>query len=152
MNGTRLPTHVMRLSRLRDGPLRDLLSHAQRLEQIERLLQRFLEPPLGEHCRVANLRQGRLLLQADASAWATRLRFQAPALIDRLRRALPGEPLKSVQVQVCPPATPARQARRASALLSTENAEALRAMAAGIADPGLKAALLRLSTHRRGTG
>lgn len=150
MNRPRLPTQILGYSGLRDSPLHDLLAHARRLEQIQRLLLRLLETPLAQHCRIADLRQGRLLLHADASAWATKMRFQAPSLLERLRRALPGEPILSIQVQVRLPDAPARTGRRAATPMSAANAEALRDMAAGIVDPGLKAALMRLARRGRG--
>lgn len=49
-------------------------AHAQRLLRLQRLLETALPPTLLGHARVANLRQGKLIIHAANSAVAAKLR------------------------------------------------------------------------------
>lgn len=125
--------------------LSDLLRHARRMEHLSALVRRHLGAPLGDHCRAANLREGILLLHADASAWATRLRYELPGLLEFLRQR--GQPeLRSIRVKVAPPDwAPAAAPPLARPRLSAAASELLRGVAGTIQDPGIRDALLRLA-------
>ena len=100
---------------------------------------------LAAHCVAATLEGTELTLLADSPAWATRLRY----LGGDLRRRLRGRwRVEAVTVQVAPPRQPpAASGRRV--VLSATAADAIAEAAAGIADPALRQALLRLSRHGR---
>ena len=66
--------------------IEDLRRHARRLLRLEKAIHGKLPPPLPDHCRVANLHRDELVLQADSPAWASRLRYLAPMLVERLRQ------------------------------------------------------------------
>ena len=53
-------------------------AHAQRLLRLQRLLESVLPPALRAHSRVANLRQGKLVIHAANSAVAAKLRQFGP--------------------------------------------------------------------------
>lgn len=104
---------------------------------------------LRRHVRLATVRDGCLVLQAEGSTWAGQLRFKTPEILAHLR-ALPefGE-VKSVRVRnVVEPrdkpltATPRHMSQAAG--------ETLDAAAACTEDPRLSAALARLARHARG--
>ena len=78
-----------------------LLERATLLSQLEHRLGTLLEPALAEHCRVANLRQNRLILLVPSAAWATRLRMDTPRLIGVLRRSGYAD-LAAIDVRVTP--------------------------------------------------
>lgn len=64
-------------------------SFKEKIDQINALQQRVdasFPAPLHQHCHVANLREGCLILAVDSSAWATQLRFRTPDLLEKLRR------------------------------------------------------------------
>lgn len=127
------------------GPL---VAHSRRIVHIEYLIHRQLEPDLAHHCRVANLRRGVLVIQVDSPAWATRLRYRLPAL-QAVLAALPElQPLETIRLKVAPQGVPAAPVRPTPAVLPDAAAVALGQTAAGIDDPDLKAALLRLARHR----
>lgn len=65
--------------------LSPIFAQLQQLEQLNNLLQDFLESELKPHSRVANLRDGCLVIQVDNSAWATRLRYALPHLLQQFR-------------------------------------------------------------------
>lgn len=111
------------------------------------MLQQVLPVPLRDRFMVAAFDPDTLVLIADGTAWAARLRFQIPALrsIARERCGLPG--LKSIRIRVSPPVPrPASAARKLR--LSGDAAEFLRRSAESTTDEALRASLLRLSRHR----
>jgi hypothetical protein len=90
---------------------------------------------------------GELSLRASGAAWATRIRHSRTALIAALRREPVFRSLVGVQVRVVPSSTPVSSnspARRA-APLSSATRKLLRDVAAGTADPALRAAIARLA-------
>lgn len=60
-----------------DGTAR-FAAHAKRLLRLQRLLETALPLPLRAHARVANLRQGKLIIHAANSAVAAKLRQFGP--------------------------------------------------------------------------
>jgi len=92
-----------------------LLERASLLLRLEKRLGSLLEPALAERCRVANLRQNRLILLVPSAAWATRLRMEAPGLLASLRRSGFAD-LAAIDVRVAPPQEAAPSALRARSL------------------------------------
>lgn len=109
-------------------------------------VQACLPADLAEHCRVIGLRDGCLRLTTETPAWAARLRFQAPRLIQQLRQR-GAVVLHTVQVQITPTAA-RREAPTRKPRMTAENARLLEQTARAIEDPGLARALGRLA--RRG--
>ena len=100
-----------------DPPLGSVLKRAQLLLQLQQRLADSLDPALAGRFQVANIRENRLILLTPAAAWATRLRMQAPQLLQKLHRAGFTE-LRQIEVRVAPLVTqpePSRAARPLSA-------------------------------------
>jgi hypothetical protein len=55
--------------------LGDIVRQAREAESLTHRVQRLLPPELAPHVVGVNLRDGRLTVLADTSAWASRLRF-----------------------------------------------------------------------------
>jgi hypothetical protein len=79
-----------------------LLQHSDFLNQLNRWVQANLPAPLNQHCYVANLREQILVVYADSSLWATRLRYYAPVFLTRWQgeRFLPT--IVNLEIKVCP--------------------------------------------------
>ena len=80
----------MRLTKLdrvlsADGELQPVLAKARDLRALTGIVHGFLSADLAGKTRVANLRDGRLVLIADHSAAAAKLQLLAPALIRLLQ-------------------------------------------------------------------
>lgn len=67
------------------GGFHTLIKKAQELAMLNELIQNFLPALLKRHVSVANFRQGNLILFVESAAWATRLRYQIPTLLQSLR-------------------------------------------------------------------
>lgn len=127
-----------------DNPYRRLVDRGRRLNALTARVRALLPPPQRDHCRVANVKDGELVVAVEGPAWAARVRFHTPQLLADLRRQ--GVPLRRVRVVVSPtptslppgPATPARS-------LSQDSAQLLEHAADAINDEKLSVALRRLS-------
>ncbi|MEH0832053.1 DUF721 domain-containing protein [Pectobacterium cacticida] len=83
------------------GPLRDVQQRAIALLKLNRAVRSLLPAPLHPWCRVANYRQGLLILEAANASWLMRLRYEQPALLSALRaQILPS--LASIDIRINP--------------------------------------------------
>ena len=139
LNPKRLSTFL----RSRDSGLKTLLDRGDELLRLTEEVRAQLPLPLSLHCTVGGLRDGRITLVADTPAWAARLRFHGPALLQKLGRGL-----SQVRVIISPPRQD-RQPPRRRAQLSESSARLLGDTASGVDDPQLRAALLRLARRGR---
>ena len=122
----------MRLTKLdrvlsADGDLQPLLAKARDLRALAGIVHGFLSADLARKTRVANLKDGRLVLIADHSAAAAKLQLLAPALV----RILQDQrwQVNSLSVRVQPNASRGAAAeRQKSVYLSTHTLDGLRAL------------------------
>ncbi len=131
-------------------PLQSLFNEAQRISQLQQLLEGQLEPVAREHCRVAVWRDGNLLLIVSDGHWATRLRYQEKRLLRQLKTLAEFSGLQRITFKVRPVAS-AVQGNGRQPTLSPSAARSIQASAEGISDPLLRAALERLASHAKPT-
>lgn len=128
------------------GELGTLMRTAHLIEQAQRHLRAELPAEVAEHLFVGGFRDGRLALITDGAVWLTRLRYEQPRLLARLRR-LPGfEAVTGFSLKVRP-VRPVRPPPRQVRHLPAAAADALSRCAEDTEDPRLKAALQRLAAH-----
>lgn len=84
-----------------DRSLAGLLARARQLERLDRALAEQLDARYAPHVRVANVRQGLLILATPVAPIATRLRMEAPQLLEALNAVYPGE-LTTLEIRVTP--------------------------------------------------
>ncbi len=125
-----------------------LTAQVRQLAVIERQVRACLPVDLAEHCQVAGIGDGCLRLATDSPAWAARLRFQGPRLIQQLTRQGVAT-LHTVQVRIIPLATKPNPPTR-KPQMAAKSAQLLEQTAKAIADPGLAQALRRLARNRAG--
>lgn len=130
------------------GNLQPLLERAHYLQSLTRILQGSVDPILGEHINLSNLRDDTAIITADTPAWLSNIRYLAPTFL-RLLRQQPGlENLHKIQLKVQPTNIAdqtGHDTRRAT--LSAESAEVLKSAAEGVQDSGLAHSLRRLSAR-----
>jgi hypothetical protein len=78
-----------------------LCRHARKLARLDALLAAITDPETAAQFQVANLRQDRLILLTPTAAWATRLRMQAPRMIELLQASGYGQ-LRHIDIRVAP--------------------------------------------------
>ncbi len=121
-----------------------LAARARVLDLLDGRLRHHLPETLARECRLADLRNGRLVFIATSSIWATRLRLHQTSLLAEAHAAT-GDTIEHLAVKVAPlPPAPPEPAK--SKPLSTAAAKHLRTAAKTIADPELQALYLQLAS------
>ena len=132
-----------------DGELQPLLAKARDLRALAGLVHGFLSADLTRKTRVANLKDGRLVLIADHSAAAAKLQLLAPALV----RVLQDQrwQVNSVSVRVQPNASRASApAVQKSVHFSTHTLERLRELHGRMTPSPAREALARMLRRHGG--
>jgi hypothetical protein len=78
-----------------------LKDHAARLRRLQVVLERGLPPLIAGLCRVANLKDGMLVIAASGGAAAARLKQMTPSLIEHFVHA--GHAVHNIRVKVATP-------------------------------------------------
>lgn len=127
-----------------------LMAIGRRLGAANRALGALLEPPLSDHVSVARLSGDTLTLVADSPAWAARVRFQAPRILEHLRSRLDCPRLESLRV-VTRPAPVIREpvSEPSPRPISAASAELIESVALDCDDGALRRTLLRLAQRAR---
>lgn len=121
-----------------------LAQRAHALEVLDGRLRRLLPEAIARECRLADIRNGRLVFLANSSTWAGRLRLHEATLLAEARSAFDGRIERfAVKVAHRPPVPPEPTWQKP---LSAGTARHLRTAAQSIADPELKALYLRLAS------
>ena len=64
-------------------------SKVQQLINLNQIWRTVIPNELNEHTRVANFREGYLIIECDSAAWATRLRYLLPDIKQKLLKLSP---------------------------------------------------------------
>lgn len=83
-----------------DDGIGRLSAHATRLQQLQHAYEKAVPAALARSSRVANLKQGRIVIHAENGAVATKITQVAPRLADVFLKA--GAQVSEVQVKVQP--------------------------------------------------
>lgn len=132
-----------------DGELQPVLAKARDLRTLGGLVDGFFPPDLARQVRVANIREGELVLAAANPAAAAKARLLAPSLSRYL--ATQRWQVNSVSVRVQPTTlqVPQRKGQK-SVQLSTASLEMLRRLHARMTDSAARQALGRLLARHAG--
>ena len=80
---------------------KDLQEKAIILSKLSHVLKEALPSGCEDHCRVANYRQGSLVIEVSGSVWATRINYERIAILSAFRRhGLPG--LSNLEIKINP--------------------------------------------------
>ncbi|MBS0381812.1 MAG: DUF721 domain-containing protein [Proteobacteria bacterium] len=124
------------------APVADLAARARDVDRLSQRIVPLLPTPLREHVGFAGLRNDRVLLLVESPAWATRVRMDQAGILAAVHSL--GLAASSVTAKVAPfPAPVGSFATPPS--LSPRAAQTIRATAASIADPDLRALFLELA-------
>src|SRR5919201_3081356 len=128
-----------------EAHLQPVLAKARELRALGRLVRAFLPPDLT--ARVANFRDGELVLSAESSAIAAKLRLLAPTLSSYLSKS--SGQVSAVSIRVQPSTSQISDvAPLENAHLSTPALEALKRLHKRLSDSPAKQAVQALLAHR----
>lgn len=125
-----------------------MIARAQWLDAADQRFRRHLPPALAGQVRLANVDRGTMVVVVPSPAWKARLRMDTALLLAAADAA--GIEARSVTLKVVPPDAPLPE--RPGAPLSAKARATLEAAAQSVADPDLKAQLLRLAASGRAPG
>ncbi|MFA5684903.1 MAG: DciA family protein [Lysobacteraceae bacterium] len=123
--------------------LAKLVDRIRWLEALDRRLRQSLPASLASQCRLANVREDRLVFLVQAPVWKARLRLHTDVLLDAARAAGLDIRTLTVKVATMPPVPPGEAPHTP---LSAAARDALRAAAATTDDPELRDRLLALAS------
>ena len=135
--------------------LNKLYTHAKNICVLNEKLHNYLDPDLSRHCSIANYSADTLLVNADTSAWASKLRNRIPDILDFARHECGLIKLISVRIKVSPILNNTIQADTHStkitkkASLSKKSAEFIESVATSIHDPALRESILKISKNTK---
>ena len=135
--------------------LNKLYTHARDICVLNEKLHNYLAPTLSSHCSIANYSAEILIINADTSAWASKLRSRIPDILAYARHEFGLSKLITVRIKVSPnynnitqSALPVTGHGR-KAFLSKKSAEFIKNVAASIQDPALRESILKISKNAR---
>ncbi|NRA70705.1 MAG: DUF721 domain-containing protein [Gammaproteobacteria bacterium] len=148
MTQRRTPDSINKLLSQGSGKLAKLQHKAYQLQVINRIITAELLPGSEEYCRVANLRNGTLVLEVASGAWFTRLQSMRINLLNQLRERVSSS-LISIEVKVNPALFVTKpEPKPNQRKISAQTAEHLSALAQH-SPPELAEILLRLAKLAR---
>lgn len=157
--------HISELVEGAQSVLQQLWEKNHQVQQVNQTLPNILPEPLLQHCRVVNVREQIAVIYTDSAAWATRLRYLVPQIlqvwqqhsftITKIEIRVHLETFSSTEStsSVAPPETTVSK-NRGPYPLTQNAANYLRHTAEATTHPRLKAVLLRLAnrSHQTGSG
>jgi hypothetical protein len=138
-----------------NNQLNKLYTHAKDICALNEKLHNYLAPTLSSHCSIANYSAETLIVNADTSAWASKLRNRIPDILAYVRHECGLSKLITVRIRVSPKQNNTSQSdlpgnrlnRKAS--LSKKSAEFIESVAKSIQDPALRESILKISKNAR---
>lgn len=127
--------------------LAQLLERATALQQLSEKLQRFLPKTLSEHVIIANIRGDTAIIVADSPAWLTKLRYQAPVILDYLRQEPSLHEISKLHFKVFPAVEFDGTKPTSRPVLSQHASHSLKQAANGFNDPQLRTAISNLTIN-----
>jgi hypothetical protein len=104
---------------------------------------------LGKY-HVLELQGTQLLIGTNNAGHATRMRYEAPHVVQTLQQHALFSLVKTLSCIVMPPSTPYVSEKRHAQPIPASAATFMKAVAATITDPDLKAAMLKLASNTHG--
>ncbi len=144
------PATFTSLLKDKNSVLGRLCQHADYLVHLEKKLCLFLDSPLNTHCSVANYVNDTLVLHSDSAAWAAKLRYNIPAILNYMKNECNLIALKTIRIKIKLPdnSTQPGPVRR-KPVISRASALFINQTAATMPDDDLRLSLLKLAKHNQ---
>ncbi|MEX0951336.1 MAG: DciA family protein [Gammaproteobacteria bacterium] len=139
----------------RNPQLLQMAEQLRHLATIRKILDEVLPPAVAAHTRAAAVNAGILTVHTDSPAWAAKLRFLTPDLLQAVHSHAQNHDnallatIKTVRVKSVPPTIPSEKTPVSLTPLSSQTARLLQDVALSIDDPKLRSALQRLANNTK---
>lgn len=131
--------------------LQQMSKRAQKLTQLNSILQEILPSQFAGHCQLANMKDGKIIIHTENAAIASLLRFHSATICKTFSSQL-AEKIVRVEVKVKPNYPSQRSAQSNIIDMSNNNAALIAQTAAGMDDGQLKTALHKLAMRGKSSG
>ena len=139
------PATLTSLLKDKHSTLGKLCQHTEFLSHLEKKLCLFLDSPLNSHCSVANYMNETLVLHSDSAAWAAKLRYNIPAILNYMQNECDLIALKTIRIKIkLPDNTTQYGSTRKKPAISRASALFINQAAATMSDNDLRLSLLKL--------
>ena len=138
---------VINLLNDKHSSLAALLEKASSIQATDRKIKKLLDPTLKDKFELANINADVAVILVNSSAWATRLRYNIPIILDILNKDLNYTSIKTVRIKIKKtiPENPVLNKKPNS--ISANSAQFLNDVANNFNDPELRACILKLSKN-----
>ena len=138
---------VSKLFKDKSLSIAELCQKANLIQRVEQKLKKCLDPSLHNYFELANIKTDSVVILVSSSTWATRLRYNIPAILDALNNQLNFTSIKTVRIKVKTliPETSSKAKNPIS--LSKSSAQILLDTADNFSDPDLRECFLKLSKN-----
>ena len=130
--------------------IQSLRQKSKKIEPIQEFIDSFLDPDMAKRFIVASGEEDHIVLLADSSAWAAKIRYLIPSMLDNFARHEQLKWIKKIQVKILKHDQQKSEYRISKAAVPSERSRnQIREFADLIDDEELAAALKRLADTKR---
>jgi|TARA_B110000046_G_C12970969_1_gene388910 hypothetical protein len=129
------------------NPFAALYKRANSIQEIDCSLKKLLDPSLKDKFELANINSDIAVLLVSSSAWATRLRYCTPVIIDVFNNQLNLTSIKTVRIKIKKLEHDNSTSIRKPIYLSNNSAKFLSDVANSFDDPELRKCFLNISKN-----
>lgn len=143
------PQSIIKLLQKKHSSLADLYKKANSIQEIDHKLKKYLDPSLQDKFQLANIEPDVATLIVNSSAWATRLRYNIPTILNLLNNNLNFTAIKTVRIKIKKSILEIKSDSNNKPIhLSDNSAQFLNDVANSFSDPSLRACILKISKNR----
>ena len=128
-------------------PIANLCKKANSIHEIDHKLKKYIDPSLHDHFELANIKTDSAILLVSSSTWATRLRYNIPAILNTLNNELNFTSIKTIRIKVKKIIPDNAIKPKKPMSLSKNSAQVLIDVANNFTDPQLRECILKLSKN-----
>lgn len=128
-----------------------ILHKLNELKEWDNLLRHYLDLEVAQHCQVTKFEKNCLFVIVTNGSWATRLRFQIPELLKKLKTHAGLENLNGIICKTRPlhhPKSYKSKTRTPIARLSEQTAQVILTMASTVNDLKIRQILERIASYK----
>ena len=130
--------------------IQSLRQKSKKTEPIQEFIDSFLDPDMAKRFIVASSEGDHIVLLADSSAWAAKIRYLIPSMLDNFARHEQLKWIKKIQVKILKHDQQHNEYRISKAAVPSESSRShIREFADLVDDEELAAALKRLADTKR---
>ncbi len=131
----------------KNSTLSDLYQQALAFKEIDQSLKKFLDPSLSSHFILASIKTEVAIILVNSPAWATRLRYNIPTILEALNNELNLKQIKTIRIKVQHSESKRSSTKNKPVFLSKDTAKLLQDSANSINDSELKNCLIKISKN-----